>query len=104
MEQAQILTKQQELIIKVCDELKATLLKKDADYKSSFSDNHKEFGIISGIIQLTNKLNRLKNLALGNKNQVEESIDDTILDNAGYSILLAVERIKEKELSDGIPK
>jgi len=104
MEQVQILTKQQGLIIKVCDELKATLLKKDADYGSSFSDQYKEFGMLSGVIRLNDKMNRIKNLIKGSQAQVDENIEDTFLDLCGYSVLNIVERIKEKELSDGISK
>jgi hypothetical protein len=97
----QQMTRQQELIIQVCDDLKATLLKKDADYGSSFSEQYKEFGIVSGVIRLNDKLNRLKNLIKGNPNLVGEAIEDTVLDNAGYSVLIAVERIKEKEVGNG---
>lgn len=90
------MSQQRELIVQMCDELKETLLKKDADYGSSFSDQYKEFGIVSGVIRLNDKLNRLKNLIKGNEAQVKESIDDTILDNAGYSMLILIERMKER--------
>jgi hypothetical protein len=98
------LSKQQELIIRVCDELKVTLLKKDADYGSSFSDQYKEFGMLSGVIRLNDKMNRIKNLIKGSQSQVDENIEDTFLDLCGYSVLNIVERIKEKELADGISK
>lgn len=90
-------TKQQELIIKVCDELKATLLKKDADYGSSFSDQYKEYGLISAIIRLDDKMKRLKNLAKGHEAQVNESARDTCLDICGYSLLSLVEMSKNEK-------
>lgn len=98
------LTKQQELIIKVCDEVKELLLKKNRDYDNSFSKQYAEYGLLSGVIRLEDKMSRIRNLAKGNTAQVDEKVDQTLIDLVGYGCLILVERSKEKELADGISK
>lgn len=98
------LTKQQQLIIQVCDETKELLIKKDGNYGSSFSEQYKEYGLLSGLIRLDDKMRRLKTLFKGMDDEVGESTDDTLRDISGYCNLILVERLKEKELSNGVSK
>jgi Domain of Unknown Function (DUF1599). len=80
------------------DEIKTVLLKKNADYDLSFFKTYKKHGILSSIIRLEDKFNRLENLtAKNNKAQVtEESVDDTLRDLVGYGILSLVMRKMER--------
>lgn len=66
---------------------------KNADYGNSFSQSVQEFGYVAGIVRMSDKFNRLKNLALGKASSrvKEESLIDTLLDLASYSVMLAME-------------
>lgn len=71
--------------------------RKNADYGDAAYEGYKEFGIQYYIIQLHNKLNRLKSLTKDNsKPQVNESIEDTLLDMANYAVL-ALEALKRED-------
>jgi hypothetical protein len=74
-------------ISEICDEIKETLIKKNRDYGDSFSKLYQEYGDLSVVIRLSDKLERYKNL-ISNDNLVkDESKEDTLKDTAGYSIL-----------------
>ena len=72
--------------------------RKNADYGDAAHEGYKEFGIQYYIIQLHNKLQRLKSLTKDNsKPQVNESIEDTLLDLANYAVMALESRRREKE-------
>lgn len=82
--------------------LNDTLLRKNQDYGDSFSKQFQKYGLISVLIRLEDKLSRLETLSR-QPAQVEESIEDTLLDIAGYAILALIEvsrhnTTKEKEV------
>lgn len=62
-------------------------IKKNADYGDSFAKSIKEFGLISPLIRMTDKLNRLKTLVNNSAAVQGESVQDTLLDLANYAIL-----------------
>ena len=71
--------------------------RKNSDYGDSAYEGYKEFGITYYIIQLHNKLNRLKSLTrTDNRPQVNESLEDTLIDLAVYSVM-ALEALKRKD-------
>ena len=71
--------------------------RKNADYGDAAYEGYKEFGIQYYIIQLHNKLKRLKSLTKeGYQPQVSESIEDTLLDMANYAVL-ALEALKRED-------
>lgn len=75
----------------ICKELTDLYNKKSNDYGDSFSKQFKEYGMLSSVIRLDDKLNRLKTL-LNNKQMVhDESVKDTLMDLANYSILTLME-------------
>ena len=63
--------------------------KKNKDYGNSFGKTIKEYGMTAYFLRLEDKLSRLKSL---NKSQekplVNESIEDTLKDIVGYSLLM----------------
>lgn len=75
----------------ICENLTALYARKNADYGDSFGKSFKEYGLTMACIRLEDKLNRIK--ALRNKDaQVrDESITDTLMDLANYSIMTLVE-------------
>ena len=83
---------------KMCTEIHHMFTEKNKRYGNSFSEQFSEFGILSLIIRLNDKLNRLKTLT---KNPeigatVDESIEDTLKDLANYAIMGLVELHKKE--------
>lgn len=61
--------------------------KKNRDYGNAFHDSYEEFGMITAVIRLNDKMNRLKSLVRNGKAEVNESIRDTLIDLAAYAIM-----------------
>lgn len=64
---------------------------KNTNYGNSFSEQFKEYGLTSLCIRLDDKIRRLKSinkqLSEGNVNLDDESVRDTLIDLANYSVL-----------------
>ena len=79
------------------NKLFATYKAKNKDYGSAFSEMFDELGIDYAYGKLREKMNRIKVLRK-QPNMVEnESLEDTLLDTAGYAILTLVELKKRKQ-------
>ena len=79
-------------IIKIAKEIAELVEKKDKDYNSAFAKTLKEYGNVVYFIRIDDKLNRLKNLMLNNNNaEVNESVEDTLKDIIGYTLLMLKE-------------
>ena len=89
---------------KIVNELRDTYIAKNADYGNSFEKSVDEFGVISAIVRMSDKMERLKSLTVNNaldeKPMVDESILDTTKDLANYAIMLAMYLEKEVEDSE----
>lgn len=91
------MTKFDDNIDTLTEKLNTTLKSKNHDYGDSYADSVDEYGKVIMAIRISDKLNRLKTLIKDNDRQVaDESIEDTLLDLAGYS-LLAIEYLKRDE-------
>ena len=77
----------------ICDGLNNLYERKNKDYGDSFGKSFNEYGMTMSRIRLEDKLNRLKALTKpGAIQQVrDESIRDTLLDLANYSIMTVIE-------------
>ncbi len=76
----------------ICKELTDLYNKKNADYGDSFHKTFLEEGFAMPRIRLSDKLERFKKLSKGSEVQVKtESMRDTLLDLANYSILTIME-------------
>lgn len=75
----------------VAEELSSIYEKKNADYGDSFSKTYQELGIISAITRISDKTNRLKNLATKGTTANYENINDTLKDMASYCIMTLME-------------
>lgn len=71
----------------ITDLMVETYERKNHDYGNSFDKSVDEFGLVSPAIRLTDKLNRFKTLIHTGSTVKDESICDTLLDLANYSIL-----------------
>ena len=77
---------------KICQKLNQVYKAKNHDYGDSFGDTYKKLGIISAVIRLSDKMNRLMSLAVSHDAQVkDEKIEDTLLDMANYAIMTLIE-------------
>jgi len=73
---------------KVLDHIGDTLTRKNADYGNSFEILRNKYGTVGTMIRLHDKLGRLDNLIrCQTEPDVDESIEDTLLDLAGYAVL-----------------
>ena len=79
---------------KIALSIAETLEKKNHDYGDSFKKLYDEFGDLSAAIRLTDKLERYKTLIRNEQKVADESIDDTLMDLAGYAILTIMARKK----------
>lgn len=71
--------------------------KKNADYGSSVSDTYKDFGLVSFLVRMQDKMNRLKTLIKKEALVEDEKIEDTLIDLANYSVLALMELRNEKD-------
>ena len=79
-------------LIELANEIAELVEKKDKDYNSAFSKTLKEYGNVAYFLRLDDKLNRLKNLMLNeNSAEVNESVEDTLKDIIGYTLLMLKE-------------
>lgn len=79
---------------KICKELNEIYAKKNADYGNSFGDTFQKLGLISAITRISDKYNRICNLATKNSNEAkvkDETIEDTLKDLANYCIMTLIE-------------
>lgn len=82
----------------IVEELNRVYEQKNTDYGDSFAESVREFGIVAALTRISDKYNRFKRLALGNRNLVgDESIRDTLLDMANYCIMLSMILEEEQE-------
>ena len=79
-------------IVTIAKEIGQLVEKKDKDYNSAFSKTLKEYGNVAYFLRIDDKLNRLKNLMLNNNDPVvNESVEDTLKDIIGYTLLMLKE-------------
>ena len=79
----------------ICRDLMALHARKNKDYGNAAHESYKEFGLISYIIRLNDKMKRLKSLTKPRAEQEvkSESIEDTLMDLAAYAIM-AIESLR----------
>lgn len=73
--------------------------KKNTAYGNSFSDTYKKLGLISAVTRISDKFNRLCNLATNpDIDNLGESLEDTLRDMASYCIMTVMELENENKL------
>ena len=76
----------------ILTEMEELYVKKNADYGDSFGKSFKEYGAMMACIRLEDKLNRFKSLVKNGECKVkEESLIDTLIDLANYSVMTIIE-------------
>ena len=85
----------------LCKKIHETYIQKNQAYGNSFGDTYEKLGIISAVTRITDKYNRLVNLATNpSVDKGDESIVDTLLDMANYALMTVMEIEKEKEAEE----
>jgi len=75
----------------ICEKLNQIYTAKNKDYGDSFSEGYKEYGLNMPAIRIEDKLRRFKQLIKQDAEVKNESIIDTLLDLANYSIMTIIE-------------
>lgn len=75
----------------ICSELNTLYTRKNHDYGDSFHKSYEEWGLPMAAIRLEDKLNRLKTLCRKGAQVQDESVRDTLMDLANYSIMTIME-------------
>ena len=75
----------------ICRDLNELYARKNIDYGDSFGKSFEEYGLTMVCIRLEDKLNRIKSLSKQAARVSDESITDTLMDLANYSIMTLVE-------------
>lgn len=83
----------------ICKVLNDIYRAKNADYNDSFGKSFQEYGMIMAAIRLEDKLNRFKALIKQEAKVLDESIEDTLMDLANYSIMTLIEIQNSNKMS-----
>ena len=82
----------------LADTMVDTYERKNKDYGDSFGVSVEKYGLISALTRISDKFNRLESLILKGDQQVnDESLKDTLLDLANYSLMTIIELMEEEE-------
>ena len=81
-------------IEKIALEIAKLVEKKNHDYNNSFAKTLAEYGDTAYFLRIEDKLSRLKSLSKKDAQVVEESIEDTLKDIVGYTLLMLNEKVK----------
>jgi NTP pyrophosphatase (non-canonical NTP hydrolase) len=77
---------------KIAAELGELYEKKNKAYGNSFGDTYNKLGVISAVTRISDKYNRLCNLATNpDIDDLGESLEDTLRDMASYCIMTVIE-------------
>lgn len=86
----------------ITDNIAKIVHSKNADYNRSFEKSFNKYGWAAYFLRIGDKLNRLEALTLGERENLvkDESIQDTLTDIIGYSILLLEILQREENKND----
>ncbi|MGG7142463.1 nucleotide modification associated domain-containing protein [Clostridium nigeriense] len=76
------------MIKNIAIEVAELVEKKNRDYGNSFDRTLQEYGDTAYFLRIEDKLSRLKSLTKKESEVVEESIEDTLKDIIGYTLLM----------------
>lgn len=77
--------------MQICHALNSIYKSKNHDYGDSFGESFEEWGTVAAVVRMDDKMRRIKQLAKTNDAKVNESLADSVLDLANYSIMLLIE-------------
>ena len=76
----------------ICNYLHDLYIRKNRDYGSSVTDTFNKYGLVSFLVRIEDKLNRVRTLnEKGRAKVTDESLMDTLYDLANYTMLAIIE-------------
>lgn len=75
---------------------------KNSDYGNSFEECCNKFGLVSAVVMMNDKLNKINSLYDKSSMKVDESLVDTLLDLANYAVMTAVWMNNNDVSNDGV--
>lgn len=75
---------------------------KNSDYGNSFEECCNKFGLVSAVVRMNDKINRINSLYDKRDMKVNESLVDTLLDLANYAVMTAVWMNNNDVSHDGV--
>lgn len=75
---------------------------KNSDYGNSFEECCNKFGLVSAVVRMNDKINRINSLYDKKDMKVNESLVDTLLDLANYAVMTAVWMNNNDISNDGV--
>ena len=76
----------------ICNYLHDLYIRKNRDYGSSVTDTFNKYGLVSFLVRIEDKLNRVRTLnERGRAKVTDESLMDTLYDLANYTMLAIIE-------------
>lgn len=82
-----VLSEDAEQFHNITTDMLKTYIKKNHDYGNSFEQSLDKFGLVAGIVRIGDKMNRIESLTTKEAMVKDESIKDTLLDLASYSVM-----------------
>lgn len=95
-----------ELHQQILNNMHELYIKKNHDYGDSVHDTYEKYGLVSFLVRMEDKLNRVRtlskdNVKISDMKVKDEKIEDTLLDLANYSILALIElKLDKKEIQE----
>ena len=88
---------------KIAEDIASLYEVKDKAYGNSFGSTYEKLGLISAVTRISDKYNRLCNLATNKDiDNLGESIEDTLKDMAAYCIMTLIEMQQSSETTGDI--
>ena len=84
-------------IKEIATEVAELVEKKNHDYNNSFDKTLSEYGDTAYFLRIEDKLSRLKSLSKKEAAVVNESVEDTLMDIIGYTLLMINSKRNKKE-------
>ena len=84
-------------IKEIATEVAELVEKKNHDYNNSFDKTLSEYGDTAYFLRIEDKLSRLKSLSKKEAAVVNESVEDTLKDIIGYTLLMINSKRNKKE-------
>lgn len=82
----------------LCERIHNTCIAKNHDYGNSASELYEKFGLISYVVRMNDKINRINTLLYSEAQVSDEKITDTLLDLANYCLLAVADMELDKEV------
>lgn len=87
----------EDIHLDLCKQLHNLYLQKNHDYGDSVHDTYNKYGLVSFLVRMEDKLNRLNSLTVGcaERKVTSEKLEDTLMDLANYALLALVELMRK---------